>query len=475
MVLFEPLINIATQIFQRADDQSVRGLLESVFERLNRSPNLIDRELFLETVKKLTYYVLGSVFGSEGIAKSIREAVTNNAINVITLMLVRDRAADLAEFILHLVEAAKCYYLADGTLDVDEHVQYIEFNELDLSVAMNRHAFICQIQRLALSIIYILKNLFQEIQFRAINMSEHTFLQSDHIAAPSATYSTRKANRRDMTDEEKRCGKKEKLGEAINAPIPDADERWLFVNGIGGERFWLQLACDKLRAFFHRDVSGVFNRGDGLLWDIIECAGQRTSYVGTAHTGEVVESQQTLLDQTQSSNEARQRLQNELSGMLKGKVAGEDPYIIVIAHSQGCLLLRRALEELIDEASRDSQLKNTMKTRLCVFTFGSPSLHWKHQRLPSDPAAEGGNPAYLSSYCLRTEHFANKHDFVAQLGVLSPDNDYGADPVFKNEHRAWVGHFFGTQYSLNPEHYTNAHDNQSSLLRCRFGVRFTHS
>ncbi|KAL4812444.1 hypothetical protein BDW67DRAFT_170006 [Aspergillus spinulosporus] len=473
MGLYESLIDLASEIFQGADDQSVHGLLNSVFKRLKRSPRLIDGRLLLDTVKSLTYYVLGSVFGAAGIAGSIREAVTNNVLNVITLTLVRDRAADLATFVLHLAEAAKCYYVADGTRDADEHRLYVDFNELDMSVNMNRHAFICQIQRLALSIIYILRNLYQEIEFSTIDMSGQTFLRSDHIAAPDATYSTRKADRENMPEEEKRSGKMERLSEKFHAPVPDTDERWLFINGIGGERFWLQLACDKLRAFFHREINGVFNRGDGLLWDLIECAGQRTSYVDTARPGEVVESQKTLLDQTQSSQEAQQRLKNELSEMLKANIAGRDPYIIIIAHSQGCLLLRRVLEDLININPQDPQLEQTMQRRLCVFTFGNPSLHWKLQKLPTNPAAGSGNPAYLSSFCLKTEHFANERDFVAQLGVLSEDMDYGPEPIFKNNNEAWIGHFFGTQYSLNPEHYTNANNIQSSLLSSRFGVRFT--
>jgi len=39
---------------------------------------------------------------------------------------------------------------------------------------------------------------------------------------------------------------------------------------------YLRLACKKLAAAFSRPITGIFNRGDGLLWDLIECAGEQT-------------------------------------------------------------------------------------------------------------------------------------------------------------------------------------------------------
>jgi hypothetical protein len=161
MGLFESIISSAADIFRGADDQSVRKLIETVFERIKRSPDLIRPTLLLETAKSLTYSVLGGVFGAVGSVSSIREAVFRNEINAMTLILIRDQAGELARFVLDLVEAAKCYYLANGRKrgeddGDDEHVLYAEFNELDFSVFRNQHAVICQIQRLALSIVYIL-------------------------------------------------------------------------------------------------------------------------------------------------------------------------------------------------------------------------------------------------------------------------------------------------------------------------------
>jgi hypothetical protein len=53
---------------------------------------------------------------------------------------------------------------------------------------------------------------------------------------------------------------------------------------------------------------------------------------------------------------------------------GEGGRVVMIAHSQGCLLLRLALESLAWERSRDT------KRHLYVFTFGNPSIHARGTR-----------------------------------------------------------------------------------------------
>ncbi|KAJ0420680.1 hypothetical protein BJY00DRAFT_323709 [Aspergillus carlsbadensis] len=447
MGLFGSIISSAADMFRNADDQSVRNLIETVFERIKRSPDLIRPTLLLETAKSLTYSVLGGVFGAVGSVSSIQEAVLRNEMNATTLILIRDRAGELARFVLDCVEAAKCYYLANGRQrgQDDEHVLYSEFNELDFSVFKNQHAAICQIQRLALSIVYILQHLFKPVALGDIDMSGQTKLQSDRGIGLRETYSTgRGAQSNGEPDDTKDLDKK-KLNPTARAHVDHNEEKWLFVNGIGGELFWLQLACDKLRAMFYREVTGVFNRGDGLLWDLVECAGQRSSYVPDPGPD---------------------------SATLRTDVDGVNSHTIMIAHSQGCLLLRRVLEDLIESATTDPGLSHKMQTRLCVFTFASPSLHWKTQKShPNPPHNLDGT--YLSSHVLRTEHFANRRDFVAQLGVLSKDSDYGRDEVFINEDEDWIGHFFGTQYSLEPNLYENSNHHRSWLLGCRFGTKMS--
>ncbi|KAL6228745.1 hypothetical protein BDW75DRAFT_250733 [Aspergillus navahoensis] len=480
MGIYESIISSAANIFQGADDRSVRNLLEAVFERIKRSPDLIKPTLLLETAKSLTYSVLGNVFGAVGSVASIREAVFQNEINATTLILVRDQAGELAKFLLDCLEAAKCYLPENGSQPghPDEHLLYNDFNELNFQVFRNVHAAICQIQRLALSIIFILQHLFKPVVLNDIDMSAHTTLQSDQVIGFKKTYDTgNEVDPNELPNDANDFYDENKLKPTAPVRVKDT-EKWLFVNGIGGELYWLQLACDKLRAIFYREVTGVFNRGDGLVWDLIECAGQRTSYVRgpatdspTPRTGadEVVDGQATLLESTKSSQQAQERLYDELLQRLSNDSANKNPHVIMIAHSQGCLLLRRVLEDLIASATTDHKLSKKMKERLCVFTFASPSLHWKTQKAhPSPP--EGLDGTYLSSHVLRTEHFANKRDFVAQLGVLSQDSDYGLDEIFINENEDWIGHFFGTQYSFEPGNYINSNRRISWLLGCRFGT-----
>ncbi|RAK99960.1 uncharacterized protein BO80DRAFT_476979 [Aspergillus ibericus CBS 121593] len=496
MGIYESVISISADVFRDANAESIRRLLETVFERIKNTPDLISPNLLLDTVKSLTWYVLATVFGTVGSISSIREAVYRNQLNAPTFSLVWDQAAELAKFLLELLEAAKCYYLADGERDEDdEHVLYAEFNELDFSQHMNRHAAICQVQRLALSVIYILKNLFKPVTFSEIKMSEESTLQSDRGIELRRTHQTKTVARSAVNRAEERKETGRETGENTSEPTsettgkktskktsPDSDvtvaarhEKWFFVNGVGGEIYWLQLACNKLRAMFSREIEGIFNRGDGLLWDLIECAGQRRSHAHDSDTdGDIAETdvdkivggQKDLIDCTASSREAQALLLSELRQALDNSPPGQ--YIIIIAHSQGCLLLRSVLEKLIIDATADSILKKKLKERLCVFTFGSPSMHWKIQESSSSTPADA-HMRYLSSHVLRTEHFANRQDFVAQLGVLSEGCDYGSDEIFINEEKDWIGHLFGTQYSFDPNHYKNTHSHHSWLLACRYG------
>jgi hypothetical protein len=136
---------------------------------------------------------------------------------------------------------------------------------------------------------------------------------------------------------------------------PFIDEKWLFINGIAGEYQWTRLACEELAKRYSRDITGVLNRGDGLLWDIVECAGERSAQgKGTQET------QPRLIQRTESSKKAQEVLQKQLeltiNQTLKTK-EGTPSYIIMIAHSQGCLVLRLTLGQLIQNMQNPKNLK----------------------------------------------------------------------------------------------------------------------
>lgn len=471
-LLLETASNLASGILEttKTNKAAVKSLIEIALDRLLDLITFIDSNLLLKIALKIGASILNATIRGVGSLPVIRDGVFSNDINAATLILIRDQAAELVEFFLDILEAAKCYASAnseDGQRPAED--PHGDYNELDLSQSMNRHAVICQLQRLVKSLIHILCNANKPQKFKDVDMSKKTTLDSD-------------ANTKSEVDV--KTGVPRKLPEA-------AKEKWLFVNGIGGELYWLRLACNRLMAEFSRDITGVFNRGDGLLWDIIECSGERNAFVSGTTAGSAnriadvdttVKNQRDLLERTRSSLDAQELLLGKLRDALN------DPthtYIVMIAHSQGCLILRHVLEDLVNDAMKDETLKlgTKMSQRLCVFTFGNPSLHWMAQTKSTGTGLDGAQGSKgltpLWSHVLRTEHFANSKDFIAKLGVLSElqsaEHGYRPRDVFINQRDGWAGHLFGTQYSLDYKHYGHPEvkpedqpsDETSWLLACK--------
>ncbi|KAL9572086.1 hypothetical protein ACKAV7_003803 [Fusarium commune] len=403
--------------------------------------HVIDSRILLEAATKLTRSILNAVIDNVGVLRIIREGILSNDVNAATLGLLWGNGGELARFFVDLVECMKRSAKANswnGAYPNDDP----QDNELDLTDAMNRHAAICQFQRLAKSVIFILKGMAVNATLDQIDMITETGLMSD-VGVDSGT--------------------------VINVPPsgfhpgdpsgPSAEqshhpnEKWLFVNGIAGEYYWLYLACRKLARQYSRHITGVFNRGDGIFWDLVECAGERTDQ-GNGNASK----QSEIVKRTDTSKAAQKILKDKLEEALKSEKV---EHVVMIAHSQGCLLLRLVLQDLLTYS--DDKFKTRMKNSLCIFTFGNPSLDWKAR----DPAATP-----LASHVLRTEHFANETDFVAKLGVLrayrppnsDPDIGYSDESVFVN--KEWRGHLFGSQYSLNPNDYRNHQHSESWLLAC---------
>jgi hypothetical protein len=192
-----------------------------------------------------------------------------------------------------------------------------------------------------------------------------------------------------------------RLEEAEQSP---ANETWLFVGGIANEYVWFQRSCDKIRDTFMRDVKGIYNRTDGILWDLIETFGEHSSV-----------ERNKQIERTESSKAAQRLLERELKDAL-WPADGRDPgKVIMIAHSQGCLVLRLALQTLVMESPvveslEGSQRRREMKQRLRVFTFADPGIDWR---------VMDGAVHSLSEYASFTEHFAHEADFVAMLGVVT--------------------------------------------------------
>ena len=361
-----------------------------------------------ELAVNFTKAVFWTLLDHVGEIPVLRDGVLSNLANRETLELVWVQRETMTRFLLDIIECTKGFVRADGERLASVTELELKYNEMDIAKPMNLHAIISQTQRFIKSLIPILCGSSGNSTVGGIKMDAK--LDSD---TTETTYP------------------KGKLSADTSA-----SEHWLFVNGIAGEYTWLRDACKKLDDSFKfgRETVGIFNRGDGVLWDLIECGGQRTA-----------SGQGDLIEQTASSMQARASLREALEYRL---MDGQSKPVVVVAHSQGCLVTRLVLEDLITGNDR-AILGPQMRRRLYVFTFGNPSIHWKVEGAPTHQA--------LKSFCRRTEHFANRTDYVASLGVLRQPTagndtpDEGFSNVFVNE--VWKGHLFGAQYGLEAANY----------------------
>jgi hypothetical protein len=435
------ITRISTSVDRRVGEL-LGQVTDSILELAGHSLERATGRVLLEAVGKITAAILTATVNGFGQLPIIRNGVLSNGVNALTLQLVWDQRAELITFIVDIVECAKELVNANGSGSVNASQQH--YNELDITKLMNRHGMICQLQRLVQSLVFIFQvpmNVDVE-NLADIDMTEITILESDSVPLT------------------------EHIEAAPSTPSkpPILDEHWLFINGIGGEYHWLGLACKKLAETYGREVVGIFNRGDGLLWDLVECAGQREDRAAGSSA-----SQDSLIEATISSRDAQRALYTRLKSTLETPSEASGP-VVVVAHSQGCLVLRLALQQLITDGGQG--LVDTMKQRLFIFTFGNPSIHWTFER---SGLRVGPQLSELEQLFRRMEHFANYTDFVAKLGVLRPtgagaavvSDRYSPDTVFVNTR--WKGHLFGAQYSLNHNDYVNSAGQRSWLLNCTRG------
>ncbi|KAJ4176708.1 hypothetical protein NW767_015353 [Fusarium falciforme] len=408
-------LKYATDVFTAAGDAAVADAILQVIHH---------------SLQPMTQSLSGAVL--------IWRGIFTNGTNEDTLGFILNHLYDLLWFLYDLVRPENVipgYPAVDGAIKnrADEFSGIDNpYNELDLRLAQNRHAIICQVQRVALTLIAILKMGREHVPPSGLgNLHMNVSLPSDFDMdgnPPPPTYVSR----------------------LEGGPESPPNEKWLFINGIANEFVWFQRSCDKIRDTFQREVKGIYNRSNGILWDLIECCGEHST----------ARSENALIARTQSSKAAQKSLERELRDALWPIDRSAPDTVVVIAHSQGCLLLRLALQTLVREDPSDSQRRRDMKERLRVFTFGNPSIDWR---------VICGTEQSLSEYANATEHFAHKVDFVAMLGVVTHRDDQGSgydkDLVFySKEGRA---HLFGAHYPLGAEAYDNGE--KSRLLRAVYG------
>ncbi|AEO59315.1 hypothetical protein MYCTH_2128368 [Thermothelomyces thermophilus ATCC 42464] len=358
-------------------------------------------------------------------AALIVRGIFTNDTNETTLGFILDHLSDLFQFILDMIQPENViprFATAGGTIEKDGGEfpgRDNPYNELDLRRDANRHAVVYQVQRVLLTLAAILKQGREGVPSNGLEGLEMNItLRSDFKdgAPPPPTHVS-------------------KL-EGSSTYYPN--EKWLFINGIANELVWFRLSCDKIRDTFKREVKGIYNRSDGILWDLIECAGERSAAETNAN-----------IERTRSSKAAQAILEQELRDALWPADGSVPDKVVMIAHSQGCMILRLALQTLVQEISKDSNRTREMRERLRVFTFGNPSIDWR--------VVVDGTEDSLSNYAMITEHFAHQTDFVAVLGVVGHrddrDSGYDKDSVFYT--KKGKGHLFGAHYPLGADAYEN--------------------
>jgi hypothetical protein len=409
-------LKYAMDVLTAADDAAV---VDAILQVIHRS------------LKAMTQSLSGAAL--------LWRAIFTNGTNKDTLGFILNHLYDLLQFLYDLVRPENViprFPAADGAIESNADGfpgRDNPYNELDLRQKENRHAIIYQVQRVSLTLTAILKMDTEHVLPSGLGeLDMNASLPSDFDNdgnPPPPTYVSR----------------------LVRGPASRPNEKWLFINGIANEFVWFQRSCDKIRDTFKREVMGIYNRSDGILWDFIECCGEHSAATARLNG---------LIERTKSSTAAQKSLERELRDALWPIDRRAPDKVVMIAHSQGCLLLRLALQTLVKENPSGSQRRRDMKERLRVFTFGNPSIDWR---------AIGGTEQSLSGYVNATEHFAHRVDFVAMLGVVThrddQDSGYDKDSVFYSKEGR--GHLFGAHYSLGASDYHNGE--KSKLLRAVYG------
>lgn len=192
------------------------------------------------------------------------------------------------------------------------------------------------------------------------------------------------------------------------------NEKWFFVNGICTNEETIKLNCQYLSELFGRNVMGIHNPTNGLIYDLTECVTGRTLDIGET-----------------TSKFLGDEIEKALNNSSK---------VRVIAHSQGGII--------IDNTIRHLKFKNIFLNNLEVFTFAS--------------ASDGET----SSNELYQEHFANEEDVVARIGLLAPE--FKPDRMFLRT--GGKGHLLNANYlnAFRNGAYCNKKSRLFSLIKKDF-------
>ncbi|KAL2371908.1 hypothetical protein RJ035_002118 [Blastomyces gilchristii] len=223
-------------------------------------------------------------------------------------------------------------------------------------------------------------------------------------------------------------GDEEGIGDSVNGR---KGEKWIFVNGVMVGNRGLANNCARLSRTFGRAITGIHNPTNGLVWDIIECIFQRS-----------------FAYNTYSIRYTYDHLKHCLTDPTVHKV-------VLIAHSQGGIIVSMALDLLFTILSAENMAK------LEVYTFGSAAAHFNNPMRaiqttsipisPSGPSVSSPTRRRRSKGVIRyIEHYVNGEDIVPRWGVMynvrSAKTRYSGKVFIRN---GVTGHMFNQHYLDN--------------------------
>jgi hypothetical protein len=249
------------------------------------------------------------------------------------------------------------------------------------------------------------------------------------------------------------------------------DEHWFFINGIATNQDVAKINGAYLAHLFHRPVTVIQNATNSWPVDVYECV------IGKGFKDD---------PDSADSKTMTEPAWRATAAILEALNADQTQRVVVIAHSQGTIILANVLRavakalrskqarqkkprwhpftnELMGEVKTETQkiLRNNLAHSLSEFARGGPNKALerlsKLELYTFANCADKMRYVYPSRQVPYMEHFANEQDVVARLGILSPLRD-GAEPLIEidgplfEQKSAW-GHLLNEHYMAPIDDY----------------------
>lgn len=227
------------------------------------------------------------------------------------------------------------------------------------------------------------------------------------------------------------------------------DESWFFINGIMSNSAIAQINAAYLAYLFHRPITLIQNATSSLWLDLLQCAvGKQWRRI----TEPALKAMPVIYDALKDKSKER---------------------VVVMAHSQGTIIMATVLDLLYQITKREKRLKEeTRSARAAAPSYAPPIFVYPDEEPLNLSDFEllteqelGKLEVYSFATCANAmswfrppnkqalpvpwiEHFGNEQDLVARLGMLAPNME--RHPIFIDGPRymqkgAW-GHLLNEHY-----------------------------